>query len=129
MQDREGPILSALSDLSTPWCVHVVATLRIADHIAAGVDEINGLASAAGCDSDSLSRVLRHLVSKGVFQEKEHGRFALNEAARELLDPRERLSLDLGGIGGRMAYGMGHPTQRCSSRLPRAFRATVLGRP
>jgi hypothetical protein len=34
----------ALSDLCTPWCVHVVATLRIADHIAAGNNEIDKLA-------------------------------------------------------------------------------------
>jgi SAM-dependent methyltransferase len=107
MQDREGPTIEALSDLTTPWCVHVVATLRIADHIAEGVGEINNLASAADCDSDSLARVLRHLVAKGVFQEKEPGRFALNEAARELLTPGARLGLDLGGIGGRMAYAWG----------------------
>jgi len=28
--------LGALSDLATPWCAHVAATRRIADHIAAG---------------------------------------------------------------------------------------------
>jgi len=107
MQEQEGASLSALGDLCTPWCVHVVATLRIADHIAAGVDEINGLAEAAGCDADSLSRVLTHLVGKGVFQETEPGRFALNETARELLDPSQRLALDLEGIGGRFAYAWG----------------------
>ena len=36
--------LLALSDLCTPWCVHVVATLRIANHIDAGIDEIDKLA-------------------------------------------------------------------------------------
>lgn len=41
----EGANLSALSDLCTPWCVHVVATLRIADHIAAGTHDIKTLAS------------------------------------------------------------------------------------
>ncbi len=107
MQEQKSASLSALSDLCTPWCVHVAATLRIADHIAAGVDEINGLASAGGCDADYLSRVLRHLVSKGVFQQTAPGRFALNEAARELLDPSQRLALDLEGIGGRMAYAWG----------------------
>jgi hypothetical protein len=30
----ESPNLSALSDLCTPWCIHVVATLRIAAHPA-----------------------------------------------------------------------------------------------
>jgi hypothetical protein len=51
--------------------------------------------------------VLRHLVGKGVFQEPTPGRFALNEAARGLLDPSQRLGLDLNGIGGRMAFAWG----------------------
>jgi SAM-dependent methyltransferase len=99
--------LSALSDLCTPWCIHVVATLRIANQIAAGTADIKTLAKEAGCDTDSLQRVLRHLVSKGVFQEPTPGQFALNEAARELLDPSQQLGLDLNGIGGRMASAWG----------------------
>ena len=59
--------LWTLSDLCTPWCVHVVATLRIADHIDAGHTAIGPLAAAAGADGDSLHRVMRHLVSKGLF--------------------------------------------------------------
>ena len=65
MSGQEGASLEALSDLCTPWCVHVVATLRIADHIAAGITQIDELAAASGSDSDSLHRVLRHLVGKG----------------------------------------------------------------
>lgn len=99
--------LSALSDLCTPWCIHVVATLRIADQIAAGTTDIKTLAQEAGCDADFLQRVLRHLVGKGVFQEPTPGQFALNEAARGLLDPAQQLGLDLTGIGGRMAYAWG----------------------
>ena len=96
--------LWALSDLSTPWCVHVAATLRIADHIAAGHAEIDQLAAAAGADRDSLCRVLRHLVSKGVFEEPARGRFALNDVARPLLEESVRLGLDLDAFGGRMAH-------------------------
>jgi hypothetical protein len=107
MPEQESVNLNALSDLCTPWCVHVVATLRIADHIAAGIDEIDDLAAAAGCDADVLSRVLEHLASKGVFQKTAPGRFALNEIAQELLDPSQRLGLDLEGIGGRLAYAWG----------------------
>jgi len=107
MPEQEGVNLRALSDLCTPWCVRVAATLRIADHIAAGIAEIDDLAAAAGCDSDSLRRVLGHLVGKGVFQETAPGRFALNEAAQGLLDPSQRLDLDLEGIGGRFAYAWG----------------------
>ena len=66
MPEQEPADLSALSDLCTPWCIHVVATLRIADHIAAGNVEIDSLAAAAGCDADALHRVLGHLVGKGV---------------------------------------------------------------
>lgn len=107
MQEQENVNLFALSDLCTPWCVHVVATLRIADHIAAGVEEINGLAEAASCDADYLGRVLRHLVGKGVFEETSPGHFALNDAARQLLAPGLRLGLDLDSFGGRMAYAWG----------------------
>jgi len=96
--------LSALSDLCTPWCIHVVATLRIADHIAAGTTDIKVLARSTECNADFLQRVLRHLVCKGVFTEPTPGQFALNETARGLLDP---VFLDLGGIGGRIAYAWG----------------------
>jgi SAM-dependent methyltransferase len=103
MPEQQGADLGALSDLCTPWCIHVVATLRIADHIAAGRDQIGDLAAAAGCDAYALHRVLTYLVGKGVFEEAVPGRFALNQAARGLLDTSQRIGLDLEGIGGRMA--------------------------
>ncbi|HTS28945.1 MAG TPA: methyltransferase [Bryobacteraceae bacterium] len=99
--------LWSLTDLATPWSVHVVATLRIADHIAAGTSEIGALAAQAGADRDSLHRVLRHLVGKGLFEEPSPGRFALNDLARRLLGESGRLGFDLDGIGGRMAYAWG----------------------
>jgi hypothetical protein len=107
MAEQERADLWALSDLCTPWCVHVVATLKIAEHIAAGTGEIDQLAAAADCDAAALQGVLRHLVGKGVFREPERGRFALNEAARGLLDPGARLGFDLDGFGGRMAHAWG----------------------
>src|SRR5512142_2254882 len=93
--------LSQLADLCTPWCVHVVSTLRVADHMATGVADIGPLAAACGADRESLHRVLRHLVSKGVFEEPSPGRFALNDTARQLLDGPFRLGLDLDSFGGR----------------------------
>lgn len=96
--------LWTLSDLCTPWCIHVVATLRIANHIDAGIEEIDKLAVTAQCNPDVLHSVLGHLVSRGVFEEPRPGRFALNDTARGLLDPALHLGLDLEGIGGRMAY-------------------------
>jgi SAM-dependent methyltransferase len=96
--------LMTLTDLCTPWCVHVAVTLRIAEHMQAGHREIEQLARAAAVDPDSLARVLRHMVSKGVFEEPVRGEFVLNGAARALLEEPVRLGLDLNGIGGRMAY-------------------------
>jgi hypothetical protein len=96
-----------LCDLSTPWCVHVAATLHVAEHIAAGKTDIDDLAAACGAHSRSLERVLRHLVSKGVFAEPGPRRFALNDTARGLLESSVHLGLDLDGFGGRMAHAWG----------------------
>jgi 2,7-dihydroxy-5-methyl-1-naphthoate 7-O-methyltransferase len=116
-----------LSDLETPWCVRVVATLRIADHIAGGKTRIDELATASGADADALYRVLRHLVAKGVFEEPTPGRFALNEAARMLLDSSIRLGLDLDDFGGRMAYAWGSLLDAVRTGAP-AYH-TIFGRP
>lgn len=91
----------ALTDLQTPWCVHVVATLRIAQHIEAGRTGPAELAEVTGCDGYALRAVLGHLVDKGVFTEPAPGTFGLTEGGRQLLGSPELL--DLGGIGGRMA--------------------------
>ena len=97
----------ALADLSTPWCVHVAATLRIATHIQAGHSEITALAAAARANPEWLHRVLRHLATRGLFAEPTPGHFALNDAALPLLDEGCLLGLDLDGFGGRMAHAWG----------------------
>jgi SAM-dependent methyltransferase len=125
MPQRDQVDIWALSDLCTPWCVHVIATLRVADHMAAGMTRIDELAAASGSDPDSLHRVLRHLVSKGLFEEPEPGRFALNEPARALAEAR--IGLDLDGIGGRMAYAWGSLLGAVRTGKP-AYH-TVFGRP
>jgi len=117
----------ALSDLATPWCVHVAVTLRIADHIAAGTSDIHGLAAASGADADSLHRLLRHLAGKGVFEEPRPGEFALNEPARALLDPPAQIGLDLDGFGGRMANAWGSLLTAVRTGAP-AYH-TIFGRP
>src|SRR5512133_2818568 len=107
MPEGKAVNLWDLSDLCTPWCVHVAATLHAANHIDAGIERIDDLARAAGCDRDALQAVLGHLVSKGLFEEPEPGRFALNEAARQVLDPVVQLSLELEDTGGRFAHAWG----------------------
>lgn len=119
--------LWALADLSTPWCVHVVSTLRIAEHMNGGIDRIENLAAASQCDAGSLQRVLRHLIGAGVFQEPEPGRFTLNEAARGLLDPALQIGLDLDSFGGRMANAWNSLLTAVRTGAP-AY-DTVFGRP
>jgi 2,7-dihydroxy-5-methyl-1-naphthoate 7-O-methyltransferase len=122
--------LWALSDLCTPWCLHVVATLRIADCIADGATLIDDLARESGADSDSLYRVLLHLVGKGVFEETEPGRFALNQAAEMLRDDHPshvRFGLDLDGFGNRMAYAWGSLLSAVRTGKP-AYQE-IFGRP
>lgn len=116
-----------LGDLCTPWCVHVVATLRVAQHIDAGRTRIADLAAAAGADPDSLHRVLRHLVEKGVFAETAPGTFALTDAARPLLDDGVVLGFDLDSFGGRMAYAWNSLLR--AVRTGRPAYHEVFGRP
>ena len=101
------PDLSQLTDLQTPWCIHTVATLRIAEHMAAGLSSAADLAAAAGCDPAVLRSLLSYLVSRGVFEQPAPGHFARNAAASQLFDGPQAQFLDLGGIGGRMAYAWG----------------------
>jgi hypothetical protein len=126
MAGRDEINIWALSDLCTPWCVHVVATLGIAEHIAAGITQIDELAAAAGCHSGSLQRVLRHLVGKGLFEEPTAGRFALNEPVRGLLDSSSMVGLDLEGLGGRPAGMLTGMIVERSQRGPRKVLENVL---
>jgi 2,7-dihydroxy-5-methyl-1-naphthoate 7-O-methyltransferase len=103
--DPEATVnLAQMTDLATPWCVYVAATLRIPEHIAAGRTGIAELAEAAGCDRDALHAVLGYLVGHGVFTEESPGRFACNQAAERL---GQAPFLDLDGFGGRMAHTWG----------------------
>lgn len=106
MPPSDGDVdLGALLDLTTPWCLHVLATLRIAEHIAAGVTDIDGLAAAARCDPDALASVLDHVVAAGVFRQDGPRQYALNQAAEELRVAAPFLNLY--GIGSRFALAWG----------------------
>jgi 2,7-dihydroxy-5-methyl-1-naphthoate 7-O-methyltransferase len=119
--------LWALTDLATPWCVHVAATLRIADRIDGGIYQIHELARAAGCDAGILHAVMGRLVRHGLFEEPSQGQFTLNAAARQLLDPTLQQSLDLDGLGGRFAHAWGTLLQLTRTGEP-AY-AEVFGKP
>jgi hypothetical protein len=77
--------LRELSDFAAPWAIWIAATLRIADHVDAGAARVEDLAKRAGAEPDSLERLLRYLVARGVFAE-EGGAYSNTEIAELLLD-------------------------------------------
>ncbi|WP_327093033.1 methyltransferase [Nonomuraea sp. NBC_01738] len=98
-------VLAPVTDMITPMAVRVAATLRLADHLDGEAVAVEELARRSGADADALARLLRHLITRGLFAEPEPGRFAVNEAAALLASDHPagmRGQLDLDGFGGRM---------------------------
>ena len=79
-------------------------TLHIAEHIDAGITDIDGLAAATSSDAGVLHSVLSYLAEKGVFVESPLGHFALNDTSRGLLEaghvpqPRRNRRTDDAGV-------------------------------
>jgi O-methyltransferase domain/Dimerisation domain len=64
--------------------ITTAADLGVADALAAGARSVNELASSIGAEADALSRLLRALISKGIFAQRDDGRYELTPLA-ELL--------------------------------------------
>lgn len=107
MEEPNSPNIWEISDFRTPWCVHVVATLRIAEHIANNIHSIEDLAEAASCNASILQAVMDHLVGRGVFERLSPGQYGLNKTSQQLLDPNAQHALNLDGLGGRFAHAWG----------------------
>lgn len=56
------------ADLITPMALRVAATLKLVDHLEAGVTDLPGLARVTRCHERPLGKVLDHLVSLGVVE-------------------------------------------------------------
>ncbi|HEY6389101.1 MAG TPA: methyltransferase [Candidatus Acidoferrum sp.] len=69
--------------LISTQALYVVAKLGIADLLSDGPKTAGQLAALTGCDADFLQRLLRFLVSKGVFAHSA-GRFELNDVGSML---------------------------------------------
>ncbi|SFK23855.1 methyltransferase [Streptomyces pini] len=99
-----GTGLWAMADLVTPMALRVAATLRLADHITAGLRTAPELAAATDSDTDALDRTMRHLVSVGVLGQDSSGGYTLTARGRELRGDHPsglRGVLDLDGALGR----------------------------
>ena len=99
-----GGGLWAAADLVTPMAIRVAATLRLADHIAAGTQTTEALAAAVDADRDALGRLLGHLVSAGVMSRAGAGSYSLTALGEHLRDDDPegvRPWIDLEGAVGR----------------------------
>lgn len=68
--------LIRLGSLHTPMVVRVAATLRLVDHIEAGVTSPEALAARTNTDPHTLLRLIRHLVAIGILAETAPGHVA-----------------------------------------------------
>jgi hypothetical protein len=92
----------ALAGLATPMALRVAATLRLADHVAAGDGTPAAVAAATGTDPGTLARLMRFLAARGVLAARPGGGYALTargEALREDHPRALRGWLDIDGAG------------------------------
>src|ERR1700758_3341595 len=68
----------------TSQAITVAAQLGVADALANGPLPIEELAAQVGADADALRRLLRALISKGIFRHRRDGRYELNSLADTL---------------------------------------------
>lgn len=98
------PGLRAMADLATPMAVRVAATLRLADHVAAGRRTAADISDAIGTHPDALDRLMRHLVTIGLFVRDGDGGYTatgLGDQLREDHPAGKRKWLDIAGAVGR----------------------------
>jgi hypothetical protein len=82
--DPARQILQIAVGYAASAALYTAITLHVADHLAAGPQDVSALARLSGANEDALFRILRLLASLGVFAESGPRGFALNPAA-ELL--------------------------------------------
>jgi DNA-binding HxlR family transcriptional regulator len=79
-----GKLLEMIAMRHIPQALHVVAVLGIADLLADGPKSSDELARATGSHARTLQRVLRTLVSAGVFAQDKAGRVRLTRLGQPL---------------------------------------------
>jgi AraC-like DNA-binding protein len=88
LHQRMAPAPAAMMEMIiATWAsqaITVAAQLGVADALADGPLPIDELATRVGADADALSRLLRALISRGVFRLRHDGRYELNSLASTL---------------------------------------------
>ena len=95
MAIKQEPRKKILKIMAGEWLAracYVAAKLQIADHLSSGPKTIQELVELTKTHKDSLQRLLRLLISEGVFHEDENA-FFFNNSASELLSKDNPQSL------------------------------------
>lgn len=90
--------------------VHTAAELRVADALAEGPLSIDDLARRVEADPDALERLLRALITRGVFRRRRDGRYDLTPLAETL-----RWDVPASMAGGARFYGSPQHREHWSS--------------
>jgi hypothetical protein len=126
-----GGELWAAADLVTRMAIRVAATLRLADHIAAGTQTTEALAAAVDADHDVLERLMSHLVTAGVLSRPGPGAYSLTGLGQQLRDDDPggvRAWIDLEGAVGRADLCFVHLLHTLQTAEPASVRPHVLER-
>jgi O-methyltransferase len=124
--DPNSAKLWAMAHLGTPMALRVAATLRLADHVVAGVRTVAELAEMCDADADALGRLLRYLVKRGIFTVDADGGLGLTELGDGLRSghpSRIRTGLDIDGVGrADLAFvGLLHSVRTGEAAYPLQF--------
>ena len=88
LHQRSAPAVAVMFELVTgAWvaqAIQVAAELGIADALAEGPLPLDDLADRVGADPDALRRLMRALISRGVFRQRRDGRYDLTALANAL---------------------------------------------
>ena len=98
----------AINGYQLARCIQVAAELGIADLLAGGPQTAATLAERLQVDLPTLLRLLRALVSAGVFTQEDDGSFMINEPARHLCRDAERSLHALAVLAGQQHYPTWH---------------------
>jgi DNA-binding transcriptional ArsR family regulator len=86
------PAAAMMEMIINAWAAQAItaaADLGIADALAKGPLSADELATAVGADADTLSRLLRALISRGIFRQRRDGRYELTPLADVLRSDAE----------------------------------------
>ncbi len=78
-------MLNLINGFQVARALYIAARLRLADWVNGGASDCTALAAHTQTDAPSLFRVMRVLVSAGVFEMDEHGGVTMNPLAQTLL--------------------------------------------